>query len=38
MIEIKTERLLLRKWQVQDLQPFAEINQDLRSLTFWEAL
>ena len=35
---IETERLLLREWEAQDLQPFANINQDPKVMEFMPSL
>jgi len=33
--EIKTERLLLRKWKEKDLEVFAKLNADPDVITFF---
>ena len=38
MIEIKTERLILRQWREDDLKPFAELNADQRVREFFPSL
>jgi ribosomal-protein-alanine N-acetyltransferase len=35
---IRTERLILRRWQKSDYQPFAEMNADPRVMEFFPAL
>lgn len=38
MTEVETERLLLRRWQLKDLQPFALMGKDPRVMKFFPAL
>jgi RimJ/RimL family protein N-acetyltransferase len=35
IIELETPRLLLRQWRDDDLEPFAELNSDLRVMEFY---
>lgn len=37
MADIKTQRLLLRHWREEDLEPFAELNQDPRVMEYFPA-
>jgi RimJ/RimL family protein N-acetyltransferase len=36
-IAIKTERLILRQWREEDLEPFAAINADPRVMEYFPA-
>lgn len=38
MNEIKTERLLLRPWREEDLEPFAKMNADLRVMEYFPSV
>ena len=38
MIEIKTERLLLRQWKKKDLIPFAELNRDPAVMEYFPSI
>ena len=37
MPELRTERLLLRQWRDEDLEPFAELNGDPETMRFFPA-
>ncbi len=38
MTTLKTERLILRPWREEDLEPFAEMNRDTRVMEYFPAL
>jgi ribosomal-protein-alanine N-acetyltransferase len=33
--ELRTERLILRKWQASDLEPFADLNEDPEAMRYF---
>jgi len=35
--ELRTERLLLRQWRDEDLEPFAELNADPETMRYFPA-
>lgn len=37
MAELRTERLLLRRWRDEDLEPFAELNADPETMRYFPA-
>lgn len=37
MAELRTERLLLRQWRVEDLEPFAALNADPETMRYFPA-
>ena len=37
-IVIQTERLVLRQWRTEDLEPFAKLNADPRVMEYFPAL
>ena len=38
LIEIETERLLLRQWRATDFQPFAQLNADKEVMAFFPSM
>ena len=38
MIQLKTERLMLRQWDIRDLAPFAHLNADVRVMKYFPSI